>query len=168
MTKTLVAAVMVGLTLLIAMPLGHSASAAPGQQSAVSLVVIVAAQSTLRDIPHGLLRRIFLGEPSEHAGKRLLPLNYGPDDPLRIAFDQRAFGMSKDASGRYWVDRRIRGQGLPPRTVPTQMLMRAVVARLPGAVGYLTADQLNDTVRAVTIDGRAHDAADYPLRVERR
>jgi len=153
------------LLLIAGSPFEHAATAqAPGPDARI--VVIVAAQSTLRDISHALLRRVFLGEPTEHAGVRLVPLNYGPDDPVRVAFDRAALGFSPAASGRYWVDRRIRGQGLPPRTVPNQALLRAVVARLNGGIGYVTADQLNPTVRALTVDGETYTDPDYDLVVE--
>lgn len=130
------------------------------------LVVIVAADSTLRDVSRALLKRVFLGEPAEHDGVRMVPLNYAPDDPLRVAFDRAALGFSSEASGRYWVDRRIRGQGLPPRAVPTPALLRAVVARLRGGIGYIAPDQLNPTVKALTIDGARHTDAAYPLIIK--
>lgn len=127
------------------------------------LVVVVSAGSTLKEISHGLLRRVFLGEPAEHGGVRLIPLNYAPGDPLRSAFDRAALGLSPDAVGRYWVDRRIRGQGLPPRTVGSAALMRAVVARLPGAIGYLPREQLGADLRALPIDGITYDDPEYLL-----
>jgi hypothetical protein len=144
--------------------LGLADAAAQHKVERKPLVVIVAADSTLRDISHALLRRIFLGEPTEYEGVRWVPFNYGPDDPLRISFDALAFHLSKEASGRYWVDRRIRGQGLPPRAIANQPLLRAVIARLPGAIGYVTADQLNGSVRALTLDGVAYDRPNYQLR----
>jgi GNAT superfamily N-acetyltransferase len=152
------------LILLGSRLLGFTDAVAQGRPERKALVVIVAADSKLRDISHALLRRIFLGEPTEYEGQRWVPFNYGPDDALRVAFDELALRLSKEATGRYWVDRRIRGQGLPPRAIATQTLLRAVVARLPGAIGYITADQLNSSVRALTIDGVAHDRPGYRLR----
>ena len=153
------------LFLTAASPLDRAATAQPPAVPG-RLVVIVAADSTLRDVSHALLKRIFLGEPAEHDGVRLVPLNYGPEDPLRIAFDKTALGFSQEAAGRYWVDRRIRGQGLPPRAVATQSLLRAVVARLRGGIGYITPDQLNPTVKALTIDGAHHTDAAYQLTIK--
>jgi len=152
------------LFLTAASPLDHAATAQAGPSPRI--VVIVAADSTLRDVSHALLKRIFLGEPAEHDGARIVPLNYGPDDPLRIAFDRLALGLSPEAAGRYWVDRRIRGQGLPPRAVPTQSLVRAVVARLRGSIGYITPDQLDPSVRALTIDGAHYTDPTYQLSIK--
>ncbi|MEY4512306.1 MAG: hypothetical protein RLZZ450_4428 [Pseudomonadota bacterium] len=144
--------------------LGFAGATAQSKSEKKPIVVIVAADSKLRDISHALLRRIFLGEPTEYQGVRWVPFNYGPDEALRVSFDELALRFSKEASGRYWVDRRIRGEGLPPRAIANQNLLRAVVARLPGAIGYVTSDQLNATVRALTVDGVAYDRANYQLR----
>lgn len=129
------------------------------------LVVIVSAQSPLQDISRPMLRRAFSGDPAVLGGMRLVPLNYGPEDPLRAAFDRLVLGFSQEAAGRYWVDRRIRGQGLPPRAIPNVTLLRAVVAKLPGAIGYLTADKLDATVKPLRVDGKDFGAADYPLKI---
>lgn len=127
------------------------------------IVVIVAATFSLRDVSQSLVRRIFLGEPTVHQGTKIVPITAPTGDQLRIAFDRLALGFSPADSGRYWVDRRIRGQGLPPRSVPNQALVRAVVAKLPGAVGYISASQLDPSVRALSIDGLSHTDAKYPL-----
>jgi hypothetical protein len=128
------------------------------------IVVIVSVQSKLHDVPRALLKRIFLGEPSELDGARALPFNHAPDDAMRQRFDQLLLGFDTGASGRYWVDRRIRGQGLPPRVVPNVAIVRAAVAKLPGAVSYVAAEQLDATVRALRIDGIPHTAPEYPLK----
>jgi hypothetical protein len=71
--------------------------------------------------------------------------------------------MTKDQAARYWIDRRIRGLGLPPRTVTSQPTMRALAARLSGAIGYITADQLTAAIQALRIDGKGHTDPGYPL-----
>jgi hypothetical protein len=128
------------------------------------IVVIVSAQSKLLDLPKALVKRVFLGEPTEAGGSRLLPFNYATEDPLRRRFDELLLGFDQSAAGRYWVDRRIRGQGLPPRVAPNALIVRAAVARLQGAISYLYASQLDATVRALRIDGVPHSAPDYPLK----
>jgi hypothetical protein len=137
-------------------------------RTGVRMAVIVSSQSSLRDVSRALLRRIFLGEPAEHDGKRFVPLNYAPSDPLRTGFDRLALNFSAEQAGRYWIDRRIRGQGLPPRAVSSQTLLRNVVARLPGGIGYVTLDQLNASVRALTIDGKGYEDPGYPLLLDVR
>lgn len=160
-SRTISAIILMVGVLALTVPLPSSAIAPQAARPATA--VIVAADSSLQEISSALLRRIFQGEPSSHDGERLVPLNYPPSDPLRIAFDRAALGLEPGATGRYWVDRRIRGQGLPPRTISSPALVREVVARLRGAIGYIPADQLRSNVRAVRIDGRSHEEAGYLL-----
>jgi hypothetical protein len=54
---------------------------------------------------------------------------------------------------------------MPPRTVQSQELLMAVVARVPGAIGYVMAEKLDGSVQALTLDGKAHSAPGYPLTV---
>jgi hypothetical protein len=42
----------------------------------------------------------------------VVAFNYSPDNPLRQTFDQIALDMTHDQVEAYWIDRRIRGQGL--------------------------------------------------------
>jgi hypothetical protein len=153
----------VGLLTASLLPLAPGLAQSPRLSTPVA--VIVSAQSDMRDISSAFLRRIFLGEPSEFQGQRLVPLNYAPSDPLRVAFDRAALNLGPEQAGRYWVDRRIRGQGLPPRAISGQKLLRNVVARLAGAVGYVTPDQLDESVRALTIDGKSYTDRGYPLQL---
>lgn len=159
----LVSVGLVLVTLLAEGPLAL-ASAQPRTSGSSPMVVIVSAQSKMQDISRSLLKRIFLGEVAEYEGVRFVPLNYSVDTPLRQAFDEVLLGFTGDAVGRYWVDRRIRGQGLPPRTVPSSSVVRVAVAKLRGAMGYIRAAELDTSVRALTIDGVAHTAPGYPLR----
>ncbi|MFT3924481.1 MAG: hypothetical protein QM778_18225 [Myxococcales bacterium] len=157
---------MLGLVLATVLVEGpHTlASAQPNVGSPVPLVVIVSAQSGIRDLPRALLKRIFLGEVTEYDGTRFVPLNYAADHPMRRSFDATLLGFMGDDAGRYWIDRRIRGQGLPPRIAPSSVVVRAAVSKLRGAIGYVRANELDASVRAVTVDGVAYNAMGYPLR----
>src|SRR5688572_33097150 len=122
--------------------LGTAAFGAPELARAAAptivLVLVTAKELAVKDIPFGIARRAFLGDPTELGGRRIVPFNYPVGDPLRQWFDRLLLGMAPDEMGRYWVDRRIRGQGMPPKTAPSRELMRAIVNRVPGVLGYLT------------------------------
>ena len=127
------------------------------------LVLVTSRELQVRDISLSVARRAFLGDPTELGGRRVVPFNYPVGDPLRQAFDQLLLGMGPDEVGRYWVDRRIRGQGMPPKTAPSRELMRAIVGRVPGVLGYLTPEFLDATVQPLSIDGKRHTDSGYPL-----
>jgi ABC-type phosphate transport system substrate-binding protein len=138
---------------------------ATAQSGAQVIVVILQTNASEKDISLGLVRRIFRGEPTEFGGSRMVPFSYSPDSSVRRVFDQLALNMSPDQVGAYWIDRRIRGQGMAPRTVPSPQIMKAVIAKLPGSIGYVSAEHLDASVQPLTIDGKSYKSADYPLRL---
>jgi hypothetical protein len=138
--------------------------AASGEPS-YTLVPVVARGSSLSDITLGTLRRIFLGETIDGPdGTRFVGFNHPPKTRPRALFDNVVLGMGPDEAARYWVDQRIRGGARPPRTVPNIDLLRQVIAQLPGAISYLPSNELDQSVRALTISGQGADSSRYPLR----
>lgn len=128
------------------------------------LVVIVARETGLTNIATSLLRTAFRGEYAEYAsGKRLLPLNHPPSSAERIAFDQTVLGLDSDAMGRFWIARRIRGEGFAPRAFPNAALGVRAVAAYPGAITYVRARHATSAVRILTIDGIAPGKPGYLL-----
>lgn len=129
------------------------------------LVVIVGARSPLQEISLARLRAVFLGDAvDDPSGRKLVPINQPGRTPDRVAFDQIVLRMTPDQVTSHWVDRRIRGQGSPPRSVDSVVTLQKLVAAFPGAIAYVRAEQLAAGVRAVRIDGRGHLDPDYPLK----
>ncbi|MDQ3337335.1 MAG: hypothetical protein M4D80_19410 [Myxococcota bacterium] len=129
----------------------------------VPLVVVVAKGSKIVNLTKADLRRCFSGESVEAGGQRLVPFNTTPSSVERVAFDRAILAMSPEQVGRYWVDRKIRGQGQPPRALPSAQYVAKIVAKFRGAIGYIPRSQLTSDVQVVTIDGVAPGAAGYPL-----
>src|SRR5688572_31501208 len=143
--KTLLASLVIGLCLLM---IRGSAVA-----EAKKLVVVVAKGSSVVNISRSELKRCFLGESVSAGGKPLVPFNATPGTPERTGFDKAVLGMSPDEVGRFWVDRKIRGQGAAPRALPSAAHIAKVAAKFPGAIAYLTPDQMTSDIQAVTVDG---------------
>jgi hypothetical protein len=142
--------------------LGATTRAVNAGERAV-LVVVVAKTSTLDELSLAELRRMYLGEPVDSGGKRLIPINHATSLKDRIAFDKLVLGMSKEEVTRYWVDRKIRGQSGAPKAIDPADVHQRVVAKLPGAVGYVRSTELRDDVKVVRINGKAPFDRGYPL-----
>jgi type II secretory pathway pseudopilin PulG len=136
----------------------------PARAATAKLVVVVAAATGLRDISTATLRRAFMGYPTDVSGKRLIPLNQPTATPNRVVFDQVMLGLTAEEVGRFWVDRRIRDESPPPKTIPSAELAVKVAASLPGAITYISEDLLNEKVVALTIDGKSHKDGGYLLK----
>jgi hypothetical protein len=155
----------VALLIALGVALGTAPSTKPVRAVAAPLVVIVNPKVPLKDISSGLLRSAFLGEIAEYApGKRFIPFNHVPAAPARMAIDRALLGLQPSEVGRFWVDRRIRDQPPPPRTIPSQELALRVVASLPGTISYVYQNLVNASVRVITIDGKASGQPGYLLQ----
>jgi hypothetical protein len=82
-------------------------------------------------------------------GSTVIPLSFPMNSEPRTLFDRVALRLDAEEVGRFWLDRRIRGLGLPPKQVPTAALMQQVVANLRGSIGYMPAARNHTGVRVV-------------------
>jgi ABC-type phosphate transport system substrate-binding protein len=126
------------------------------------LVVIVSLQTSMTDISLATLRRVFQGEATNATdGKRLIPMNSPLKSAERELFDRKVLGLEPAAVGRFWIDRRIRDEGLPPRTLPSVDLGVRVVASYPGAIAYVRASVAGKSVRILKVDGKSYSDPGY-------
>jgi len=70
-------------------------------------------------------------------GTPIVPLNAPPGTEARIAFDRAVLRLNPDDVGRFWIDRRIRGLGLPPRQLAEPGSVMRVVEKLNGTISYV-------------------------------
>lgn len=128
------------------------------------VLIVGKAATSISDVDGAMVRRAFEGHPVEYAsGKRLVPFNAPAESSMRQRFDRMVLGFTPEEVGRFWVDQRIRGQALPPRTVASPAFGVRVVAALPGGITYVPEDVVNDTVRVLSVDGRQPGQAGYLL-----
>jgi len=127
------------------------------------LVLVVAKGSPIVDITRADLKQVFLSETTTVNGHKVVPFNFETKAVQRIAFDQIVLGMSVDEIGRFWIDRKIRGQRPAPRAVPSLAYMVKLVQVFPGAIGYLLENELPADIQALTIGGISHKDPRYPL-----
>jgi hypothetical protein len=157
--KTAFATCLLACMLIVGLSFGAATSSA-----AAPLVAIISEKSRLHDIDAVELRRIFLGYSRlDPDGRILIPLNHPPGAEARKRFDRVLLGFDADDAAKYWVDQRIRGARVPPRTATPEHLLQRVVARLPGAISYVMQGSLIPGVRALTIDGKRAGDPGYAL-----
>jgi hypothetical protein len=144
---------------LFVLTVGVSADAGAGGR----LAVVVAKDFPLDNVSFGDLKRLYMGYPVDAGGKRVIPLALQSRSPERVQFDQKVLGMSPVAVARYWVDRRIRGESGPPKSIDSPHILLRVVDKLNGALGYVRADSVGSAVKVLRIDGKAPSDPGYRL-----
>lgn len=127
------------------------------------LVVVMMASSQAKDIDLATLRRVFSGQATDLDGKRLIPINHPNATALRVAFDKQVLGLDAADVGKFWIAKRIRDEGSPPKTVPSAELAVRIAGSLAGAITYALPTQVNARVRVLTVNGKSAGDALYPL-----
>jgi len=149
-----------------ALTLVATASASPAVgagESKIRLALVVSKDSPINDISFYDLKRLYKGEPINVAGKRLVPLNLAPMSDDRVHFDQAVLGMNPENVSRYWIDRKIRGQSGPPKSLEAADLVQRVVTRLDGGIGYVRASDIKADVKVIRVDGKSPKDSGYPV-----
>lgn len=161
MSIRLAAVVALGLLVLAAFPrAAHVARA----EARPPLAVVVGPSMKMTDISLGTLRTIFRGEiATAPDGKRFVPVNAPLSSHERVLFDRKVLGLEPDEVAQFWITRRIRDEGMPPRTLPSADLGARVVASYPGAIAYVSAKIVRTGVRVLKVDGKLPSDPDYLL-----
>ncbi len=108
------------------------------------IAVIVAADAPPIELEQGSLRDIYLKKIFvDAAGRKLVPVNLPPDNPLRRAFSLALFHAAGDEFQGYWNQRYFHGV-FPPYVLASQAAVVRFVARTPGAIGYVLPCYLED------------------------
>jgi hypothetical protein len=125
-----------------------ASAAAPS--ASLSLDVFVHRSSPVTQLSIHELEALFTRTQTRWAdGSPVIPLSFAAGADARVLFDRVVLRLGPDEVGRFWLDRRIRGLGLPPRQVPNAALMQQVVANLAGAIGYAPSQPVRTGVRVV-------------------
>jgi len=119
-----------------------------GRALAGDLVVIVHADREERmgrtEIAQIYLKkRRFWGD-----GENIVPVNRNSGSEARERFVRSIFGEKARQLGRYWNRQYFQGV-LPPATLASDEAVKRFVASEPRAIGYIDADLVDDSVRAV-------------------
>ncbi len=156
-------------TLLSVMLLGLAGAAlASGPRSLKAqprtrLAVVVAKTNPLDDLSLAQLARAYLGDPVDVNGRKLIPLNRSPSNPERIGFDRAVLRMSQQEVGRYWIDRKIRGEPGAPKTIDPVDVYQRVIVKLSNSIGYVRVADVRDDVKVLRIDGRLPNDPGYAI-----
>jgi ABC-type phosphate transport system substrate-binding protein len=148
-------------TVLVALAVTAQPRASLGAKDA--LAVVVAKDFPADNLSFGDLKRLYLGNPVVAGGKTLTPLTYPKQASERAAFDRSVLGMSPDEVGRYWIDRKMRGQTGAPKTLDSADVVIKVVSKVDGAIGYVRSSAIPQTVKTLRIDGKLPNDSGYRI-----
>ncbi|MSQ47337.1 MAG: hypothetical protein EXR78_02945 [Deltaproteobacteria bacterium] len=129
------------------------------------LVIVVNKANPVENLPLADLRKIFLGEQRHwENGEKITVVMRNPGQSERIAMLQHVYKMSETDFARYFLKATFTGMvSSAPKVFATPVGVRKFVRTLPGAIGYLRASELDQSVKPVRVDGHLPGEAGYPL-----
>lgn len=155
------------LVLTVALSAFAGARSAAATAEAEAIAVIVHPDNPLTRISLNELRAILLRQKDRWPnGSPIRILNWEANSATRVALDQAVLKMSPERVAAYWVDRRIRGLGTPPRSINSAQLIEGIVERNTDFISYLPARQAGARVKTLIIDGTKPGEALYPIKAQ--
>ena len=135
------ATIAVGLLLAA---LGRAGAAEP-----TPAIAIVTAPGPARALDLAQLALVFRRKKLVWSdGLRVTPVNLQATDPLRLLFTRVVLGTSPPELERYWNDMYFHGIS-PPHVLASQEAVLRFVSQTPGAVGYVSACEVDARVQVV-------------------
>jgi ABC-type phosphate transport system substrate-binding protein len=168
--------IFVAIALLLGLRPNQTAQATPPLPSNTRnkesrfLAIVVNRSNPINNLSFRELRKIFLGErnhwPNGHR-IAIAMLDYG--QPERETVLRLIYRLDENG----YQDRLLRGMFLgdvfvAPKTLASPVILRKFVFNAPGAIGYLRASDVDDSVKVLRIDGLLPEDKDYRLQIDER
>ncbi len=134
------------------------------------LAIIVNRKNPTSNISLAQLRAVFMGEHkwwTSHRRIVLSAMRRGTPERatvLRVMYQMDEYDLSK-----YFFYQAFKGEGsMSPVTLRTPADVRKFVATTPGAIGYVRASDVDESVKVVRVNGLLPEDDGYPLRLRAR
>jgi phosphate transport system substrate-binding protein len=148
-------------------PASSAARQAPPARAAAhaALAFIVNTQNPVHELSVSDLRRILLGEMTRWPdGRRITIAMRDAGQPERDAVLRLVCSMSDQDFTRYLLQATFRGElQTSPKILDTPNGVRRFVFNVPGAIGYVRADEVDSSVKALRITGMPSAAQAFGL-----
>lgn len=113
-------------------------------------IAVIVHPSNGNSISQTDVERIYLAKVKSFAdGTAAVPLNHEESTPTRVAFDNDAVGKSESQMKSYWAKLLFTGKATPIKQLASDAEMISAVSSTPGAIGYVDAASVNDSVKVV-------------------
>jgi ABC-type phosphate transport system substrate-binding protein len=150
-------------------PLQIIASTAP-RAPWEGLAIVVNRNNPNNNLTLAQLRALFLGEKRWWSNRRRVALSaMRRGTPERQTVSRVIYKMDDREFDKYFLYQTFKGEpSTSPATLKTPADVKRFVVSTPGAVGYLRASDLDDSVKVVRVDGLLPGDDGYPLRLRAR
>ncbi len=133
---------------------------------APTIVVVVNRDNPITGLSMEQLKRIYLGKQTSFEDE--IPIRLGSLAAVSERFCRSVLDMPPHGVRRYWIRMVFAGsRARPPETFESAEKLKFFVAANRGGIAFLPLSDLDEHVRAIPIEGKNFDDADYPLKAEK-
>ncbi len=123
---------------------------APSTQA--DLAIIVNPNSAVTQASADEIKRLYIGKTKLlDDGTRLVPVDHGDGREIKTEFYDKVVQKPLERLKIHWSRLTFSGRGRPPEVLGDDAKIKAWVASHDDAVGYIEADMVDESVRAVLI-----------------
>lgn len=127
------------------------------------IAVIVHPQSPIQSLTSKELKAAYEGYGLPGVESQEIALVYLRGE-IEDAFNRSVLGISSKKVKVYWLRRVFEGESDMRRIFKTAAKVKAFIGEHQECIGYIPASELDDSVRAISIDAAGHDDPGYPLK----
>lgn len=96
------------------------------------------------------VERLFLAKTKALPdGQAAAPVNHKEGSEIRVNFDRRVNGKNESQMKSYWAKLIFTGKAVPIRQLDSDEDVIAFVSGHPGAIGYINASNVNNSVKVL-------------------
>jgi ABC-type phosphate transport system substrate-binding protein len=120
-------------------------------QGAMAAVVVIGNSNISVDaLTSAQVSEIFLGKTTSLAdGTKITVIEHQDGESIKDEFYEKVVGKSASQLKAYWAKIIFTGEGMPPKAYSGDKSVRDHVSMTPGAVGYVSAESVDKSVKVL-------------------
>jgi phosphate transport system substrate-binding protein len=138
------------------------------QDKSTDLAIVVNKNRAIDNLTSEELKKIFRAEKTVSAdGVHFIIFARETGSPERAAVLANLYGMTEADYAKYFLQATFIGQvAAAPRELSSAGAVRQYVSRVGGGIGYISASDVDESVKVVKIDGKLPGDPDYKLKIK--
>jgi len=156
-------------TLAILLSAGLPAGLAPQTRAAAddSLAIVVNRTNPVENLSFPELRKIFMGQQTHWSnGRRITVVMLEPGKPERQVVLSQIYKMDEKDFNNHFLHGMFTGEiHAAPKTLANSAEVLKFVLNVPGAIGYIKAPDVDESVKVVRVESRLPSEKDYTIRL---
>lgn len=115
------------------------------------LVIVVNPDNQVMTLTPTQVKSFYTGKLTELQGQKMIPINQTLESEPAVAFLKKYIGMTPAEYKDFWLTQQLKSGGVAPMVQKTSVNVRLMVSQLPGGIGYVWSDEVDETVKVVTV-----------------